>query len=121
MARIEVVSGPFDAVAGRGSTATPPADVAATAGAATTLGGAVRRCGSRAICASSSRTVWGRCAGSFASTLWSSWSSSSGRLALSLTAEGIGVLTVAYATSMRFAPTNGSRPVSISKVSAPIA
>ena len=120
--RIDVVSGPFDEVVGRGITATPPVEVdAATGVAAATPAAVVRRCGRRAIWASSSRTVCGRWAGSFASTFWSSWSSSSGRFALSLTAEGIGVLTVAYATSMRFAPTYGRRPVSISKVSAPMA
>src|SRR2546426_1176512 len=63
--------------------------------AAATPGGDVLRCGRRAIMASSSFTDCGRWAGSFASTFWSSWSSSSGRLALIFTTEGIGVLTVA--------------------------
>src|SRR5690349_16697388 len=107
-ARIDVVSGPLDdAVAGRGSTATPPAGVTDddTAGSgADAPAGAARRCGRRAICASRSRTDCGRCAGSLARTFASSVSSSSGRLALSFTADGIGELTVAYATSIRFAP-----------------
>src|SRR5216683_1479076 len=82
---------------------------------------AARRCGSLAICASRSFTLCGRCAGSLASTLARSTSSSSGRAAVSLAADGIGALTVAYATSIRLAPMKGSRPVSISKVSTPIA
>src|SRR5947209_3233931 len=99
--RIDVVSGPLDVVAGLGRTATPPdAGTAALAEAApgadaAALGAAVRRWGRRAICASSSRTVCGRCAGSLARTLTSSPSSSSGRFGLIFTAEGIGVLTVA--------------------------
>ena len=124
-ARIEVVSGPFDEVAGFGSTATPPAAdadaEAAAVVAAATPGADVRRCGSRAIWASSSRTVCGRCPGSLASTLASSASSSSGRLALIFTADGIGVFTVAYATSIRLEPMYGRRPVSISNVSTPMA
>src|SRR5437762_237482 len=118
---IDVVSGPLDVVAGRGRTATPPdagVEEITPAAAATP---AARRCGRRAICASSSRTDWGRWPGSLASTLVSSWSSSSGRLAFSLTADGIGELTVAYATSIRFVPAKGSLPVSISKVRTPIA
>src|SRR5579864_7244177 len=105
-ARIEVVSGPFDATAGRGSTATPPeAALAAPGAAAGAPTGDVLRCGSFAICASTSFTVWGRSPGSLASTFVSSASSSSGSLGLIFTADGIGALTVAYATSMRFEPT----------------
>src|SRR5712692_9955049 len=80
-----------------------------------------RRCGSLAISPSSSRTVCGRWFGSFASTRASSWSSSSGRFGFKPTADGIDEFTVEYATSIRLAPTYGSRPVSISNVSAPIA
>ena len=79
-----------DAVAGAGGTVAPA------------LG---RRCGSLAIRPSSSRTVCGRWFGSLASTRESSWSSSSGRLAFNPTADGIGELTVEYATSIRLAPT----------------
>src|SRR2546422_3503665 len=86
-----------------------------------TAAGAWRRCGSFAIDESSSRTVCGRWPGSFASTLFSSWSSSSGSALLSLAADGTGALTVAYATSMRLDPMNGRRPVSISNVRTPIA
>src|SRR6202521_937428 len=57
--------------------------------------GAARRCGSFDICASRSRTVCGRWAGSFASTLARSWSSSSGSAVLILAADGTGALTVA--------------------------
>ena len=108
--RIEVVSGPFAEVAGLGSTATPPAaaaagaEVAAGAVDAATPGGDVRRCGSRAIWARSSFTDCGRWVGSLASTFASSTSSSSGRLALIFTADGMGVFTVAYATSIRLEP-----------------
>ena len=83
--------------------------------------GACRRCGNLAICASRSFTVCGRWAGSFASTLASSASSSSGSALFSLAADGTGALTVAYATSIRLEPMNGRRPVSISKVRTPMA
>src|SRR5438105_8728767 len=79
------------------------------------------RCGSFAIWARRARRVWGREFGSFARTRVSSWSSSSGRLELMETTDGIGELTVEYATSIRFAPVYGRRPVSISNVSTPIA
>src|ERR1041384_403939 len=118
---IDVVSGPLDVAVGRGSTATPLDDGVAEATGAAAANPDTRLWGSRAICASRSRTDWGRCPGSLASTLVRSWSSSSGRLALSLTAEGIGELTVAEATSMRLLPAKGRRPVSISNVRTPMA
>ena len=79
------------------------------------------RWGSLAIWLRRSRTVWGLSFGSLARTRVSSWSSSSGRLELMDTTDGIGELTVEYATSIRFAPVYGRRPVSISKVRTPIA
>src|SRR5205807_2122766 len=67
MARIDVVSGPFDVVAGRGSTATPPAGVAeARREAAATPGGDVLRCGRRAISAKRPFTDRRRLPASFA-------------------------------------------------------
>src|SRR5260370_4461451 len=76
IARIEVVSGPLDATAGRGEGAAPPeAAVAGTGDAAGAPTGDVRRWGSFAICASTSFTVAGRSPGSLASTLASSASS----------------------------------------------
>src|SRR5260370_16118077 len=55
---------------------------------------AARLCGNLAICPSRSLTDCGRWAGSFASTLARRTSSSSGRTAFSLAAEGMGALTV---------------------------
>src|SRR5438270_2130691 len=89
-----------------GAATTTAAEAIADAG----VGGAVavtdvpgRRCGSFAIWPSRSPTDCGRSFGSFASTRPSSWSSSSGRFGLMPTADGIGELTVAYATSIRYA------------------
>src|SRR2546429_2853245 len=53
IARIEAVSGPFDVVAGRGRTATPPAGVADAAAA-----GPARRWGRRALLAGRPPTRW---------------------------------------------------------------
>src|SRR5437899_10512275 len=75
IARMDVVSGPLDVAAGRGSTATPPAGVAeaADAGAATPEAD-VLPCGRRAIIARSSFTVSGRWAGCCASAFCRCWS-----------------------------------------------
>src|ERR1035437_4832496 len=82
MIRMAAVSAGCDAAGGRAN--------GTDAGPA----GAWRRCGSLAIRDSSWRTVCGRWAGSLASTLARSWSSSSGSALLSLAAEGTGALTV---------------------------
>src|SRR5215467_11826014 len=90
--------------AGELTALTPETGATPDVGGTVALLAPARRCGSLAMSASSSFTVCGRWLGSFASTFASSWSSSSGRLGFSPTADGIGELTVEYATSMRFAP-----------------